>query len=179
MLFILASSNEYESSPYLEQKDGSLATSTPLKSRSLPEKPKLRRVLPTRHGGTARRPSPKSSDDEEILSYIRETKSKAISVENEGVVKNENIDEDLDVTDRSTSDAHRRESSENVTLTEDQLSATESEADRIVTSNNNEDIADDIPIRKEVQESKQQLQEMLDDLAKPYTQKTADVNGFD
>ncbi len=146
----------------------SIVTSTPLKSSSTPEKQKVRRVLPTIHGGTART-TEKSNENEEM----RQLNEMISNVDSENNELKARISEYSNTTDDSENEA--RESHENAPGGEDQLSATESEADRHVSLNADEEMTEEHS--RDANESKQHLKEMLDDLARPYARKlTTDSN---
>lgn len=76
---------------------------------------------------------------------------------------------------RGQLDSDLSESQDHTPGTEDQLSATESEADRIL-SNTAEEESRQIKKADSVEESKQHLKEILDDLATPYSQKNTSLD---
>ena len=72
-------------------------------------------------------------------------------------------------------DSDLSESQDHTPGTEDQLSATESEADRILSNTAEEELRQ-VKKADSVEESKQHLKEMLDDLATPYSQKKTSLD---
>eukprot|EP00794_Sanderia_malayensis_P016747 gene16747-18441_t len=134
--------DEYERSSMLCGEDDSSMAS--MKSKTWPEKTRLRRALPAR--------------PEEI----KETREAELTTEYKISER-----EDTDAKPLNDEEVEVQDGTEIVVVSEDQLSATESEADRHVSSNINEE-------GKDLEQSKQELKAMLDDLAKPYTNKVED-----
>ena len=178
-----------------ENFEEKLITSTPLHKELSPGKPKARRMLPTLHGGTERN-GRKLSDSDDVIAHVQELRGQRKNSDHDMKRKNSidrADDEDLVYSEAGhvsvnmkaecNTDGPEHDESllyaetgyrrETLPSTEDQMSATESEADRILSSSNEEEMREDSAIQPDAQETKQQLHDILNDLARPYSQKTA------